>query len=233
MIKCKKACIKQIISVCDGVHLECVYCECRNSFRAFFHLPNAGSSVGVCSGSLMIPSAKWTWELRNVLVVPPQESRTVCVSWPVADLTDMIPEEPVCDSAEENLQGALGPQQHKAAKQFEKTRGTSSHLTSLSISLPQLTMTHLFIIFFSLSQYLHLICFRPQLLLSCFHPSVLTIEPSVNIKTSWETRLSLIQTPFGVSRSRRSLQKTQSFRHAADLSFQWCSSGIFCWIVCF
>lgn len=35
------------------------------------------------------------------------------------DLSDTIPEEPVSsDSAEENLQGVLGPKQQKAAKQF-------------------------------------------------------------------------------------------------------------------
>lgn len=68
-------------------------------------------------------------------------------------------------------------------------------------------MTHLPIFFLSLSEYLNPICVQPQLLPSCFHPSVLTIEPSVNIKISWETRLSLTQMVFGVSQFRRSLQK--------------------------
>lgn len=147
------------------------------------------------------------------------DSRGACL-WPWESAGTSRP------SAAQGCQAVWKDQRHKQPP-------PSPPSSYLSISLPQLTMTHLFIFFFSLSKYLNLICFRSQLLLSCFHPSVLTIEPSVNIKMSWETRLSLIQTPFGVSRSRRSLQKTQSFRHAADLSFQWCSSGIFCWIVCF
>lgn len=53
---------------------------------------------------------------------------------------------------------------------------------------------------------------------------------SINITMSWETSLSLTQTAFGVSRTRRSLGKAAK---NTDLSFQWHSSGSFSWIVCF
>lgn len=79
-------------------------------------------------------------------LVSPEEKRSICVSSTVADLSDTITEEPVsCDSAEENLRGlrgVLGPNQQKAAKQFERAEAQgatsqSSFLLSLSILLPQ------------------------------------------------------------------------------------------------
>lgn len=213
---CSKTHALRILGVSDEVHLEYFYSQCRNFFRACCHLPDAGSSVGVWSGSLMIPSVIWSrhrnW-YRIVSVVPKEEKRSICVSCTVADLSDTITEEPVsCDSAEENLQGlrgVLGPNQQKAAKPFERAEAQAA--TSQSSSLLSLAILPQFPWLISPSPFLH--CqnisarFVSTLASSLLFPSFRSSRMSINIKMSWETSLSLTQTMFGVSQTRRSLGK--------------------------
>lgn len=198
----------------DEVHLECFHSECRNVFRARCHLPDAGSSVGtlvriindsfsrlkrdmgtdieLCQSSL--PKKKGAsvsvplWLICQTLLQRSQshvtQLRRIC-----REFSALI---------SRRLPRSLKEQRHKQPPR----RLPPSYLAPSYHDFHDSSLHHLS----RIVKISHPDLFQP-LAPSPLFSSFCSSRTSINIKMSWETSLSLTQTAFGVSRTRRSLEK--------------------------
>lgn len=231
-----------------GLDLECTHSGCRNSFWAWCHLPDAGSSVGVWLGSLMIPSAIWseTWGLiQNCVSCPSWRKKGASVSVPLwlicqtllqRSLSHVTQLRRICRDCGEfsalisrRLPNSLKEQRRKqtpprlppyylSPSYYRSFHDSSLHLLSLIVKI-----------------------FQPDLF-PASAPPLLFSSLSLNNRSErkhqdvlGDERVTYSDSVWCLSVQEVSKKKkhTHSARQTADLSFQWHSSGIFCLVVCF
>lgn len=169
-------------------------------------------------------------------VVPPEEKRSICVSSPVADLMDCIPEEPVTRLRRicvefSALSSRRLPSSLKTAEAQAATSQSSSLLSlHLTTTVFHDSSPHLLSLIVRISQSNLCPTSAPPLLLSSLRSNNRTQRKHQDILG--DKAVTYSDGIWCLSVQEVSA-KTDSARHTADLLSQRRPSGIFCWIACF